>query len=188
MPLTKEMPPKGDGENRKEVDENIGVQEDINGQEEVIKQAKRILNPETVKEPVAKNNEFVEKRTEEKRNSIREKIMKLFKAKTISEIKDPEKLKEILKDDLLDLNHIASYSTGVGGVSIEAGGNYKNMAEKYEMGEDGEKLTEKIIALKKEIGKTEDAVALQAQFNEQHRMFLTKMRENGEKRILELSK
>lgn len=129
---------------------------------------------------------------EEETKTLKEKILSMFKTKTIAEMTDPNKLREMVKNDSKALATIGEFSTGLGfGNLNERGAKYEEFIKKYNMeGDEGfKKMVDDINLFKKELDgmpKGPDKVNKQKEFNRMHFQFTGKLNEIVEKRIQEL--
>jgi hypothetical protein len=124
-----------------------------------------------------------------KAQTLKEKILGMFKSKTIAEMKDPAKLQQMLKDDVENLTHITMMASGTGVIS-STDGNFKGLIEKYNL--DKEKtaiIISELESIKKQLYKMDNGdekVAKQKEYNNKLFQFTGSLREVINKRIAEL--
>lgn len=141
-----------------------------------------VIKKEIVKEDKAK--------IEEETKTLKEKILSIFKSKTVAEMTDPYKLREMVKNDSKDLGKISTASTGFD-FSIDLSVKYRDLIKKYNMNnEEGERMIKEIELAKKELDKMDNGpekIEKRREFNEKHFKFVRNLHDIVEKRIQELS-
>lgn len=139
-------------------------------------------------EEKAKMKESVEEKSI-KEKTLKEKIFSMFKSKTVAEMTDPVKLREMAKEDSMDLSHINTHATGLG-FTMDMGAKYRDFMKKYNMNnEEGEKMIKEIELCKNKLDKMENGygkIGQQKEFNELHFNFTNNLHSIVEKRIQDL--
>lgn len=170
--------------------------EPVQAMQELKKQAIENMSIKEGLDNVVTKKEIVKEdkiKKEEETKTLKEKILSMFKTKTIAEMTDPNKLREMVKNDSKALVTIGEFSTGLGGLGnmSERGAKYEEFIKKYNMEDDEgfKKMVNDINLFKKELDgmpKGPDKVNKQKEFNRMHFQFTGKLNEIVEKRIQEL--
>ena len=113
----------------------------------------------------------------------------MFKSKTVAEMTDPDKLRQMARTDSKDLSYISTQGTGLG-FTMDMGAKYRDFMKKYNIdNEEGKKIVKEIELCKNELDKMENGaekVEKQKEFNALHGRFTNNLHSIVEKRIQEL--
>ena len=122
-----------------------------------------------------------------KQTKLKEKILNFFKMKTLSEIENPVKIREMLRRDMEDLNNLQMYGTGSGGASFNnVGLKYEDLMKKYNIETEAKNIVEEMKNLKKkqaELKDNEQRIDIQRQIIAKHGEFMQALNKSVEERI-----
>lgn len=151
----------------------ISVEKFNNIEDELIQEKKKIEN---------------QKKIQEKKEGILAKFRSFFKEKPITEITDRVKLESMAREDAKSLFITKAHDTEIG--SIGVGNTYRDLAKKYNLGQEGERLMGEIEATAKELSTMSNSPEKQSkmeEFNDKRKEFAASLHTAVEKRINELN-
>lgn len=126
-----------------------------------------------------------------KQKSLKDRIMGMFKSKTINEMTDPEKMRKMVDADIYDLGLIKTEGTGLG-ITIDQSSGYGQYLKKYNLiDSESENLAKELMEINIRLSKMEgggEKINLTETRNAKAMEFKKKMRNAVENRIAELAK
>jgi len=140
-----------------------------------------------------------------KQKSLKDRIMKFFEAKPVSEMNDPVKIQKMLAEDIQNILHASGQTSGGGAEFGKGTISAVSFYKKYELGETGKAIAEELDSITAEFGKTSDklldlratkkpipedlrakGVELYNNKNSKNAQFFSLMKDAVEKRIAQL--